>query len=114
MSTKPLLADYGRLNAAVTGLWRPTTCASARNCRLFAPLTAAGKGTLIKKGLLSGYLSDLTEVDPVRAALQLLYAEPGVSSIVIGTLMIDHLKPMWLLNRCWTSAVRLDAASDSD
>ncbi len=53
---------------------------------------AAGKGVLIKKGLLSGYLSDLTEVDPVRAALQLLYAEPGVSSIVIGTLNPNHLQ----------------------
>ena len=53
---------------------------------------AAGKGVLIKKGLLSGHLSDLTEVDPVRAALQLLYAEPGVSSIVIGTLSPSHLQ----------------------
>ena len=53
---------------------------------------AAGKGVLIKKGLLSGHLSDLTEVDPVRAALQLLYAEPGVSSIVIGTLNPNHLQ----------------------
>lgn len=53
---------------------------------------AAGKGVLIKKGLLSGYLSDLTEVDPVHAALQLLYAEPGVSSIVIGTLNPNHLQ----------------------
>ena len=53
---------------------------------------AAGKGVLIKKGLLSGHLSKLTQVDPVRAALQLVYAEPGVSSIVIGALNPVHLR----------------------
>jgi aryl-alcohol dehydrogenase-like predicted oxidoreductase len=52
---------------------------------------AAGKGALIKKGLLSGYL-DGAESDPVRAALQLIYAEPGVSSVVIGTLNPAHLQ----------------------
>lgn len=52
---------------------------------------AAGKGVLIKKGLLSGHL-EVGESDPVQAALHLIYAEPGVSSIVVGTLNPAHLR----------------------
>lgn len=52
---------------------------------------ATGKGVLIKKGLSSGHL-DPSVADPVWAALRLIYAEPGVSSVVIGTLNPDHLR----------------------
>ncbi len=53
---------------------------------------AASKGVLIKKGLLSGHLDQISEVDPVRASLELIYAEPGVSSVVVGTLSPVHLR----------------------
>ncbi len=53
---------------------------------------AAGKGVLIKKGLLSGHLNQVPDADPVEAALRLIYAEPGVSSVVMGTLNRDHLQ----------------------
>jgi aryl-alcohol dehydrogenase-like predicted oxidoreductase len=53
---------------------------------------AAGKGVLIKKGLLGGHLDQTTESDPVLASLQLLYAESGVSSVVVGTLNPAHLR----------------------
>ena len=53
---------------------------------------AAGKGVLIKKGLLSGHLDQRLESDPVRASLELIYAEPGVSSVVVGTLNPDHFR----------------------
>jgi aryl-alcohol dehydrogenase-like predicted oxidoreductase len=53
---------------------------------------AAGKGVLIKKGLLGGHLDQESEVDPVRASLELIHAEPGVSSVVVGTLNPDHLR----------------------
>ena len=53
---------------------------------------AAGKGVLIKKGLLSGHLDQTRASDPVRASLGLIYAEPGVSSVVVGTLNPDHLR----------------------
>ena len=53
---------------------------------------AAGRGILIKKGLLSGHLDRPASPDPVRAALELIYAEPGVSSVVIGTLNPAHLQ----------------------
>lgn len=52
----------------------------------------AGKGVLIKKGLLSGHLDQLAETDPVWAALRLIYAEPGVNSVVVGTLNPAHLR----------------------
>ncbi len=53
---------------------------------------AAGKGVLIKKGLLSGHLDQTAGSDPVLASLQLIYAEPGVSSVVVGTLDPAHLR----------------------
>ena len=53
---------------------------------------AAGKGVLIKKGLLGGHLDQTTASDPVRASLELIYAEPGVSSVVVGTLNPAHLR----------------------
>ena len=52
---------------------------------------AAQKGVLIKKGLQSGHL-DPHAADPVSAALRLIYAEPGVGSVVVGTLNLDHLR----------------------
>lgn len=54
----------------------------------------AGKGVLIKKGLLSGHLQQiqLPAADPVAASMRLLLSEPGVSSVVIGTLNPAHLQ----------------------
>ncbi|MCB1776760.1 MAG: aldo/keto reductase [Candidatus Competibacteraceae bacterium] len=53
---------------------------------------AAGKGILIKKGLLSGHLDLQAQADPAQAALRLLFAEPGVGSVVVGTLNPAHLR----------------------
>jgi aryl-alcohol dehydrogenase-like predicted oxidoreductase len=53
---------------------------------------AASKGVLIKKGLLGGHLDQVAETDPVSASLRLIYAEPGASSAVIGTLDPAHLR----------------------
>ncbi|HRD67457.1 MAG TPA: aldo/keto reductase [Candidatus Competibacter sp.] len=53
---------------------------------------AANKGVLIKKGLLGGHLDRATEADPVLALLRLIYAEPGVGSVVVGTLDPVHLR----------------------
>ncbi|MCP5450467.1 MAG: aldo/keto reductase [Gammaproteobacteria bacterium] len=51
-----------------------------------------GKGVLIKKGLRSGHLDRTTSIDPVRASMELIFAEPGVSSVVVGTLNPAHLR----------------------
>jgi aryl-alcohol dehydrogenase-like predicted oxidoreductase len=53
---------------------------------------AAGKGILIKKGLLSGHLDLVANSDPAQAALKLIFAEPGVGSVVVGTLNQEHLR----------------------
>ncbi|MFO1351096.1 MAG: aldo/keto reductase [Gammaproteobacteria bacterium] len=53
---------------------------------------AAGKGVLIKKGLASGHLDRFGGADPVATSLRLLLAEPGVSSVVVGTLNPEHLR----------------------
>ncbi len=51
-----------------------------------------GKGVLIKKGLRSGHLDRAASIDPVRASMELIFAEPGVSSVVVGTLNPAHLR----------------------
>ena len=53
---------------------------------------AAGKSVFIKKGLLSGHLDLLTNADPAPASMALIYAEPGVSSLIVGTLNPEHLR----------------------
>ncbi|MDQ7013415.1 MAG: aldo/keto reductase [Planctomycetota bacterium] len=65
---------------------------------------AAGVGVLVKKGLLSGHLDVLGKpkhdtdppaappVDPVEACLGYLLAEPGVSSVIAGTINPEHLR----------------------
>lgn len=47
------------------------------------------KGVLIKKALHSGHIAG---PDGVREAMQLVFAEPGVSSLILGTLNPEHLK----------------------
>lgn len=50
------------------------------------------KGILIKKALASGHLHLLPGEDPVASSLQFVLSEPGVTSIVIGTINADHLR----------------------
>jgi len=52
------------------------------------------KGILIKKGLASGHVVEGTETneDGVSANLELIFAKPGVSSVVIGTINPTHLR----------------------
>ena len=50
------------------------------------------KGILIKKAFASGHLQTLATVDPVKTALQFVLNEPGVASVVIGTINPIHLR----------------------
>ena len=52
---------------------------------------AAGVGVLIKKGLRSGHLPTDT-ADPIEQCFRYLLAEPGVSSVVVGTVNPAHLR----------------------
>lgn len=53
---------------------------------------AAGKGVLIKKGLMSGHLAQIGAADRLQDSLNLIFAAPGVSSVVVGTLNAQHLR----------------------
>ncbi len=50
------------------------------------------KGILIKKALASGHLDKFAVDDPVRFAMNFIFAEPSVTSIVLGTLDEKHLR----------------------
>lgn len=50
------------------------------------------KGIFIKKALASGHLDKIGGADPVLAAMQFIFKEPGVSSVILGTLNAAHLK----------------------
>ena len=49
------------------------------------------KGILIKKALASGHLQKIPGENPVETSLNLILSEPGVSSIILGTLKQKHL-----------------------
>lgn len=49
------------------------------------------KGVFIKKSLASGHLQKISTMDPVSTALHFIFQEPGVSSIILGTLNKEHL-----------------------
>ncbi|MGH8463723.1 MAG: aldo/keto reductase, partial [Pseudomonas sp.] len=52
---------------------------------------AHGKAILVKKALASGHVCLSPGVDPVRASFELLFAQPGVSSAIVGTINPVHL-----------------------
>lgn len=52
---------------------------------------AQRKAVFIKKALASGHIALATDCDPVQASMDFLYAHPGVSSAIIGTINPHHL-----------------------
>jgi aryl-alcohol dehydrogenase-like predicted oxidoreductase len=52
---------------------------------------ANGKGLLIKKALASGHVCLSPGVDPVQASFELLFAHPGVTGAIVGTINALHL-----------------------
>lgn len=50
-----------------------------------------GKGILIKKALASGHACLGAGVDPVRASFDMIFAHPGVTSAIVGTIDPLHL-----------------------
>ncbi|MCU7843672.1 MAG: aldo/keto reductase [Candidatus Thiodiazotropha sp. (ex Monitilora ramsayi)] len=48
----------------------------------------ASKGVLIKKGLMSGHVGGKTGV---RSSMEFVFSQPGVSSMIVGTINPDHL-----------------------
>ena len=58
---------------------------------VIAAARKAGKGVLIKKGLLSGHLDTAAPAN-LEAAMGFVFGQPGVSSIVVGTIDPVHLR----------------------
>lgn len=54
------------------------------------------KGVLIKKALASGHAEKFAAINPAQAALRFIFAEPGVSCVIAGTINKDHLL-QWVL-----------------
>jgi len=50
------------------------------------------KGVLIKKALASGHVDKISAHDPVGEAMRFIFAESGVSSVIVGTLNPAHLR----------------------
>ena len=49
------------------------------------------KGILIKKALASGHIQKIAGKDPVRQSFQFIFQEPGVTSVIAGTINPKHL-----------------------
>jgi aryl-alcohol dehydrogenase-like predicted oxidoreductase len=49
------------------------------------------RGALIKKALASGHLST-AHPDPLQASMELVFAHPGTSAAIVGTIDPDHLR----------------------
>jgi aryl-alcohol dehydrogenase-like predicted oxidoreductase len=50
------------------------------------------KGVLIKKALASGHAAQTTNEDPVQQSFEMIFRHPGVSSAIVGTINLEHLK----------------------
>ena len=50
------------------------------------------KGIFIKKAFASGHLEKLHSADPITDALRFIFKEPGVTSIITGTINTEHLE----------------------
>ncbi len=50
------------------------------------------KGILVKKALDSGYIQKFEGAEPIKTALSFILQEPGVSSIILGTINPEHLR----------------------
>jgi len=56
---------------------------------VFDAAQAAARGVLVKKGLMSGHVAD---ADGVRRSFAHVLAQPGVSSMIVGTINPVHLR----------------------
>lgn len=53
---------------------------------------AQGRAVLVKKAFASGYLDKLGGANPVEQALSFILAQPGATSVVLGTINPRHLR----------------------
>ena len=80
------LLAVAQMDVAMLTLNRDET----RDRAVIAAARHAGKGVLIKKALASGRIGS-AGADALEAAMALVFAEPGVSAAIVGTLSPEHL-----------------------
>lgn len=66
------------------------------------------KGILVKKAFASGHLSKFNAENPVQEAMDFIFAQPGIGSIILGTINPEHLRENV---RCAGEALRDSAFS---
>lgn len=49
------------------------------------------KAIFVKKALASGHICSSTYEDPIQASMDFIFAHPGVTSIILGTINLEHL-----------------------
>ncbi|MBL1217122.1 MAG: aldo/keto reductase [Planctomycetes bacterium] len=99
MSTKTVAGGLAAVNAGCDVLMVEYSVDNASQQPVLDACTEAGAGVLVKKALGSGRLVDGPSssqrpgesLDPGRA-LRPILSQPAVSSIIVGTINIDHLR----------------------
>jgi aryl-alcohol dehydrogenase-like predicted oxidoreductase len=64
---------------------------ATENAAVIRKAREMNKGVLVKKALMSGHLPEGVE-DAVLTNLKFVFAEPGLSSVVLGTINPEHLE----------------------
>jgi len=59
---------------------------------VIARASELNKGVLVKKGLQSGHADRSAGGEGIESAMQFVFAQPGVSSMITGTINLQHLK----------------------
>ncbi|MEB4590963.1 aldo/keto reductase [Candidatus Thiothrix sp. Deng01] len=59
---------------------------------VLAAAVAQGRAVLVKKAFASGHLDKFGGADPVGHALRFIFAQPGATSVVLGTVNPKHLR----------------------
>jgi aryl-alcohol dehydrogenase-like predicted oxidoreductase len=75
---------------------------------------AHGKAILVKKALASGHACLAPGSDPLRASFELIFAHPGVSSAIIGTINPQHLADNVAMARAVLTARAAQDSSTAD
>lgn len=88
MSTKTL--EGGMLAAQLLDVVMVTYNLQQQDSEVLTAAQALQKGIIVKKGLMSGHVQD-AERDIVKESMQLIFANAGIHSMIVGTLNTAHL-----------------------
>lgn len=90
MSTKTITG--GQLAAELLDVVMVTWNLQQQDTAVVARACELNKGVLVKKGLMSGHVQTASNADAVLASMQLSFGNPGIHSMIVGTLNAAHLR----------------------